>query len=459
MAAIRTTKPRSQMFKYMEAMIEAVEASMGEGKTVDSSDGSFRITESKANRDALAEFVKLVAKKSDKSSTEACNIKLQVAGGKSPRGGLSMGNLDKPSKPSKGDIGEAVIAAAICARFVYKHGRVTPQMVIGIMKTLGHKGVKAYPGKTGKFVENTFKSKNEGVKILDDVQCYISLNKSAITAALNPRSEFGIWAYKEVIPAYARSACNYVNSGKVSRWAETVYKNRRYDLIDIRSDGLGDQKGTKVDTRVKITNQEGKLEPVNINLSMKVDDVKQFGQVSGMEFSVQQELWNQLFGYTSTVNTLETKWNELSQEKHDLPGALNMVYDAVYTKAKADLKGAGKEKLVQQIAQGITYFATRHEEHVELLNLGKGGTKLYNFDDFYTTLMSVEDLDVTIRDQKNNLRQMEIVGKSPKDQKVKTLIGIRIRREPEASRGAIVYIRNLIEKSHLLGDLLAESLD
>ena len=136
-----------------------------------------------------------------------------------------------------------------------------------------------------------------------------------------------------------------------------------------------------------------------------------------------------------------------------------MVYDAVYTKAKADLKGAGKEKLVEQIAQGITYFATRHEEHVELLNLGKGGTKLYKFDDFYTVLMNVEDLDVTIRDQKNNLRQMEIVGKSPKDQKVKTLIAIRIRREPEASRGAIVYIRNLIEKSHLLGDLLAESLD
>ena len=65
------------------------------------------------------------------------------------------------------------------------------------------------------------------------------------------------------------------------------------------SDGLSDQKGTKVDTRVKITDYKGELQPVNINLSMKVDDIGQFGQVSGMTFDVQQELWKQVFGYTT----------------------------------------------------------------------------------------------------------------------------------------------------------------
>ena len=39
------------------------------------------------------------------------------------------------------------------------------------------------------------------------------------------------------------------------------------------------------------------------------------------------------------------------------------------------------------------------------------------------------------------------------------LLSVRIRREPDAKRGAIVYIRNLIEKQKLLGDLLAESYD
>ena len=459
MAAIRTTKPRSQMAKYTEAMVEAIEASMSVGAKVDSSNGSFKVTDNNTNRSTLAEFVKLVAKKNDKSSTEACNLRLEVTGTKAPKGGLPMGNLDKPSRPSKGDIGEAVIAAAICARFVYKHGNISPSKVISILRHLGHKGIKNYPGKTGKYVEGVFKSKNEGVKVMDDIHCYISLNKSAMAASVNPKSEFGIWAYKDVIPAYARSACAYVNSGKVSKWAEVVYTNRRYDKIDIKSDGLGDQKGTKVDTRVKITDYKGNLQPVNINLSMKVDDIGQFGQVSGMDFSVQQELWKQVFGYTSTVNSLKSKWDELSQVKHDLKGALNMVYDAVYQKAKQDISGPGKEKLIKNIAQALQYFATRHEEHVEMLNLGKGGTKLYSFDDMESVLMGVEDFDITIRDQKNGYRQIGIVGKSLKNNKIKEIIVIRLRRQPEESKGPISYIRNLIEKKPMLSEILAESLD
>ena len=462
MAAIRDTTPRSEMYKYCEATIEAIEASMGRGATVDTKKGPFRVVASASNRALMDEFKRLVAKRNKDASTEACNLKLKVTGGKTPKGGLSMGDIDKPRKPSKGDIGEAVIAAAICARFVYKNSRITPANVETILKRLGSRGIKNYPGKTGKFVEDTFKSKNEGVKVMDDVHCYISLNLSAITAAVKPRSEYGQLMRdpdSKAIPQYMQSACNYVNSGKVAKWAKTVYENRRYDKIEVISDGLSDQKGTKVDTRVKITDYKGELQPVNINLSMKVDDIGQFGQVSGMTFDVQQELWKQVFGYTSTVNTLETKWNELSQVKHDLKGALNMVYDAVYAKAKQDIKGPGKEKLIKQIAKALDYFATRHEEHVEMLNLGAGGTKLYKFDDMESILMQVEDFDIEIRDQKNGYRQIDIVGKSPKSGKIGKIISVRLRRQPEESKGPITYIRNLIEKKPLLGELLAESLD
>ena len=465
MATLRDTKPRSQMFKYLEATIESVESSMSKSTAISavmSGTGvEVHVRDTETNRHNLGEFARLLSLKSDSHSSAACNIELEIRETDKTTGrkrGLKMGLIDKPSKPSKGDIGEAVIAAAICARFVYKNDRITPQKVMEIMKTLGHKGIKSYPGKNGKFVENTFKAKNKGVKVLDDVRCYISLNKAAITASLKPKSNYGVWAYKDVIPDQARSACAYVNTGKVTRWAETVYNNRRYDKIEIVSDGLGDQKGTKVDTRVKITDQEGNLQPVNINLSMKVDDVKQFGQVSGMTFEVQQELWKQLFGYTSEVTRLKSKWEELAEEKSDLPGALNMVYDEVYKEVEGDLMGPKRDQLVKTISEGITYFATRHEEHVELLNLGKGGTKLYNFDDFYNLLVDVEDLKVQMKTQKNNLRQMSIVGKSPASGKEVALISIRIRREPDAKRGSIVYIRNLIEKSKLLGDLLAESL-
>jgi len=456
MAALRTTS-KGQLKKYIESTVERVEGSMTRRESLDASTGSFSVKDNKNNRDALTEFVKLARQGTSASETEAHNLVLEVKGSKPT---LLFGQIEKPpGKPSRGDIGEAVIAAAICARFVYKHGRVTPSQVMGIMKTLGHKGIRNYPGKKGKYVEAVFKSKNKDETFFDDVHCYISLNESAITAALNPRSEWGKWAYSDntCIPAYARSACNYANSGKVSKWAEVVYTNHRYDKIDIRSDGLGDQKGTKVDTRVKITDYEGQPQPVNINLSMKVDDVKQFGQVSGVNFSVQQELWKQVFGYTTFINNMETEFNRLVQEEHKLREALNMVYDRVAFKANRDIQ-TNKEGISEVLSKGITYFATRHEEDVEVLNLGVGGTKLYDkFENLYQALVDLENLQVTIRNQSNGFRQIDIKGKSPKNNTSQVLISIRLRRQPQS--GPIEYIRNLIEKSKLLGELVAESLD
>ena len=85
---------------------------------------------------------------------------------------------------------------------------------------------------------------------------------------------------------------------------------------------------------------------------------------------------------------------------------------------------------------------------------------MYNFDDMENVLMGVENLNVTIKSQKNGYRQIGIEGTSPKNNKTKGLFQIRLRREPEAKPGVpIKYIRNLIEKNKLLGELLAESLD
>ena len=72
--------------------------------------------------------------------------------------------------------------------------------------------------------------------------------------------------------------------------------------------------------------------------------------------------------------------------------------------------------------------------------------------------MNVEDIDITIRDQKNGYRQISIVGKSPKNGKIKEIMSIRLRRQPDEKKGAIKYIRNLIEKKPMLGELISESL-
>ena len=109
-----------------------------------------------------------------------------------------------------------------------------------------------------------------------------------------------------LLKEYVESAVKYANSVNVTKWSKLVYENNRYDKIEVLSDGLGGQRSTKVDVSVKITDDKGKLMPVDILVSLKAGDVKQFGQVSGAEFAKQQQdLWGRLFGYNASIKGLE----------------------------------------------------------------------------------------------------------------------------------------------------------
>ena len=116
---------------------------------------------------------------------------------------------------------------------------------------------------------------------------------------------------ENLLKEYVDSAVKYANSPNVTKWSKLVYENNRYDKIEVLSDGLGGQRSTKVDVSVKITDDKGKLMPVDILVSLKAGDVKQFGQVSGAEFNKQQDLWGRLFGYDASIAGLQTTYNQI----------------------------------------------------------------------------------------------------------------------------------------------------
>ena len=84
----------------------------------------------------------------------------------------------------------------------------------------------------------------------------------------------------------------------MKKWSKLLYENNRYDKIEVISDGLGGQTTTKVDVYVKVDDQ-----PIDIKVSLKAGDVKQFGQVSGAEFAKQEKLWEETFGYGTVIKT------------------------------------------------------------------------------------------------------------------------------------------------------------
>lgn len=434
MAVLRSTSP-GQLGKYVIPTIEIINTG-----SVSTASKTYKLKKSKFNEDAIKKFSD-IGMKGASFQKDALDIPLETTDSKQKY--ITIGALNKPNiKYNLGDMAEGVVGAAIAARFIFKNRNITSQNVYGVLRSLAKSGTSNYPGKKGKFVEKVFKSANANPKIMDDVRCYISLAEVNMNALLDKSKE-------SVLKEYVDSAVKYANSTNVKKWSKLVYENNRYDKIEVLSDGLGGQKTTKVDVTVKITNDKGELIPVDILVSLKAGDVKQFGQVSGAEFSKQEELWEQLFGYKSIIKPLETKYNKLMFVDKQPDEAVFLVYKRVHQELAKDLKGNNSENILKKLSKAIKYFATLNEDFVSLVQVGGGKAKIYKFDDVYEKI-SNRSYTSSIKVGTSGLPTV-IISSGSED-----LIQFRVKQEFKSD--GTPYIRNYVEKMSLLGDLLAETL-
>jgi hypothetical protein len=275
-------------------------------------------------------------------------------------------------------------------------------------------------------------SENKNPKIKDNVKFYLSLARVNMDALENPSN----WAsLKDIF----ESAVKYANGKTVIAWSKLLYENNQKNHIDVISDGLGGQTTTKVDVKVKVDDT-----PTNINLSLKAGDVKQFGQVSGVEFEKQLLLHKKLFGID--VSTLEKKYEENISKK--LPNqAVYLVYEYVSKQINTKLATkASREKLLSTLGSGIEYFATLNEENVTLVQLNKSQAKIYTFNGVKEAIMPL----------KLKAEVVDSAGKPKiiiKDATKGNLLEVRLRAEFKPDGRP--YLRNVIEKGDLLGKLIA----
>lgn len=434
MAVLKNTSP-GQLGKYVIPTIEIINTG-----SVSTSSKTYNLTKGKFNQDAIKKFSEL-GMKGTSFQEESLNIPLETTDPKNKF--IKIGSLNKPNvKYNLGDMAEGVVGAAITARFIYKNKSINAQLVYGVLRALAKSGITNYPGKKGKQVERTFKSANENPKIMDDVRCFISLAEVNMTALLSKSNE-------ALLKEYIDSAVKYANSNNVKKWSKLVYENNRYDKIEVLSDGLGGQKTTKVDVSVKISNDKGELLPVDILVSLKAGDVKQFGQVSGAEFEKQEELWDQLFDYKNLIKPLKKKYDDLMFVDKKPDEAVYLIYQKVNQQLNRDLRSNKSDELLKKLSNAINYFATLREEYVSLVQVGGGKAKVYKFDDIYKKL-SGRDYVSSIKTGASGLPTITISSGN------EDLIQFRVKQEFKSDGKP--YIRNYVEKLSLLGNLLAESL-
>ena len=333
------------------------------------------------------------------------------------------------STSSLGDLGEAIFGAAIVARFTNKNTPVNTKMVEDVLIKL----------KKERIQKLEFKSPNANPRIKDDVEFKLNLAQVNINALLDP----SVKKSKEFTDMLAGSV-KYANSSTVTAWSKLVYENNIYNKISVKSDGVGDQSGTKVDVRVMISTRDKVLERTDINVSLKAGDVKKFGQVSGIKFESQADLWSRFLG-VNPPNTVRDAYDK-QLAKCDLKEAMVVSYKWATNEFKKTLKtDAG----VKQFFDAIEYHATNNEENVTLVQLANSTYKKYNFDALAARFKNsniITDLKIT----QGNLPMLHIYidSKTPRNK----ILQIRGSLQKDGT-----YIRNYIEKEKRLTDLISES--
>ena len=350
---------------------------------------------------------------------------------------------------NKGDISEGILAAAITARFRSKTKNITLQEVLNIIKKLN----KPKAGTKGSTTITEFDSPNANPKISDTVICKVNLASINMTAFLNQ----SIYKQKE-ISSLVNSACAYANGIYIKEWADKLYNNNQRNKIEVNSEGLLDQTGTKVDLKILVDGKE-----VGVGVSLKADDVKQFGQIGGSKWESMENLFNPLG--VNFSEKIKNQYNELLASKKLAP-ALTLAYTEAYKQLKK-IATQDQSKLRKNISDFARYHATLGEENVVLVQLTGGEAIVYDFTALNKKLRGVP-IDIKLGNGVtdklagysggNEIPKIEFTAKvNGKDQ---ALLQLRLKLEGNriSSKGKKLplVVRNYIEKGKAITQLIAE---
>ena len=398
---------------------------------------AYVLSNTSANRQVLKDYSKLMHKG---QTTEAMSLILETVNGRAP---LPLGNLIAPrpdggprsAKGNRGNLGEGIFAAAIAARFTHKNQPIATYDVQHMLTRLTGARTTA-TGKGGVIKELQLESLNENPAILDTVIFHLSLPEEDMTAL---QDKAGWTLYRDIFT----SAVVYANAPTVTAWSRLLYENNQKNKIEVSSVGLENQSTSKVDVRVIVDNIA-----TNINVSLKVGEVKQFGQIGGSKLENMQTLFGPL---GVTLAGIKTEYNGLLASKRP-QRAMWLAYVTAQAQMTRQLLGPHHETWLKKLGDFIAFHATRNEENVTLVQLSREDAHVYDFDKVHTALAQLT-VKVLLK-QSGDLPMLRIIA--GQDESKHGLLDIRCRYDQKPS-GAI-YVRNYIEKGIMLGELIGQSL-
>jgi hypothetical protein len=345
-------------------------------------------------------------------------------------------------KYNKGDVAEAILGAAVVAKFVVRPTTdVSKKDIEDVLNKMLSSNPVTIP--TPDYVKSV-----KQANITDNIKFKVGIPKPAMDFI----SDSSNWSE---ISGIFNSCISYVNKDRRLNLQSIQFsKNKKSNEIFINSDGTGDQKGTKADIKLTF---DGKKSRNQISLKVKGGD--QFAQVSGIPFEKQEKLWKDGLGLD--VSSLKSAYeDELKQfdptivftDRKDkiLTAQKNIVKNAakaVYVKA-ADLMndkfGSKDAEFMKKLISFIRSGAAGSEyKEIELVKLEKDDFKKVRFDKKFDNFITGLDLVATVGSGDPLIEIKDSKSNSP-------LIQIRFKveaasKKTKGNKTFVVYPRNYVE--------------
>jgi len=268
-----------------------------------------------------------------------------------------------------GDLSEPVLSAAVVAKLIKRGGNsvedITDDDVIKTLNAAVNSGNSTY----------TVSDKNSVIS--DTINFTLAVREP--TKEFMKRPDF--WErYGPLLPA----AVHYANSGQIDRYADHFYKNKKADVIWVKSDGMSDQKGKKTDIEAFVKTEDGAVKPLkNLKISLKAGST-QFGQQGAGTITADVE--NVRGVWQSTKNFFGPLGVDIPQPKRNITDKARFwtsAYKLAAQQLKTSLSGhdvKAESGIIAKIASMILNHATKGDEQVRLVQLSKKGiSTVHNF--------------------------------------------------------------------------------
>ena len=294
----------------------------------------------------------------------------------------TVANIMKPGdRVPKGYFAETILQAAIAAKFVYAREvkadhRMVVRMLVDFLTNSSDSramnAVREYLKSGSKAVAKAFEyqAPNKTISGQDTIYVLYVLNDASFKYLQKRVSNL----YGDPdLKSFIDDSVNYVNQSSVTSHTDYFFNNGRVDRIDILSLGISGQGKTKADIRTQYYEdwdgvRGDKPMKMFLNISVKINDVEQVGQVTG----ITSDKWitlAQSFG-SKIDDSVKAQIDSLVTAGVDRQSQ-TQIYKLAYENIKQNLTSTSK------FFDGLEhYIALNEADTLDVVNIGSG-LKIY----------------------------------------------------------------------------------